>query len=104
MSSGVGCRCLSYGAATTFVVSNAGEYSTDAVTVPVCEFDVVAGSDCAWATTKDGSVHTDPDVGTFKIRRDHEHSNHGGEKISHQLPSMVCEGRPDRSWMWTFRG
>jgi hypothetical protein len=50
---------FSYGAATTFIVSNASEDSTDAVTVSVCEFDVAAGSDCASAMTKDGSVHTD---------------------------------------------
>src|SRR4051794_23627205 len=44
---------------SAFVVSDASECSTDAVTVPVWEFAVMAGSDCASATTKDGSVHID---------------------------------------------
>jgi hypothetical protein len=38
-------------------MSDPCEYSTDAATVSVCKLDVVAGSDCASAKAKDGSVH-----------------------------------------------
>ena len=63
MRSGIG-AAVSSGAPATFVVSSVCEYSTDAVavdaaTVPFCERDGVTGSDCASATTKDGSIHID---------------------------------------------
>ena len=59
MSGGVGCRCLLVWRGNDICYVQRWRNSTDAVTVPVCLFDVAAGSDCASATTKDGSVHTD---------------------------------------------
>ena len=100
----IGCRCLLVWRGNDICYSNASEDSTDAVTVPVCEFDVAAVSDCASATTKDGSVHTDLMLELSKSSAITNTAITSGEKISHQLPSMVCEGRPDRSRMWTFRG
>jgi hypothetical protein len=45
---------------SALVASHASESSTDAVAVPVSEFDGAAGSDCASAAAKDSSVHIDP--------------------------------------------
>jgi hypothetical protein len=94
---------FSCGAATTFVISNAGEDSTDAVTVSVCEF-VAAGSDCASATTKDGSVHTDLMLELSKSSVITNTAITAAKRYRINFHPWCGEGPPDRSRMWTFRG
>ena len=59
MSGGIGCRCSLVWRGDSIRCIQSLRDLTDAVAVPVRLFDVAADSDCASATTKDGSVHTD---------------------------------------------